>query len=175
MSPFNPQSGSVWRLKAFQAAELVRDFTVAFQKRYGASVAGEGAGEWMVRMAEAARRNMARALRIRSGTGVTESRCIASARAELEELLTAYRQFMRSNRLPLWDKDDMLTKEIRALAYRPDRSVLLYRDYLETPDQAVNCALSLVHQANFLLDQQMRELRYHGHERTPRRSASRYY
>lgn len=101
---------------------------------------------------------MERALHMPSGSGGVEERYIATARAELEELLAGFREFMRRERLPLWDKEDPLTKEIRALAYHQQRTLALYRPYLETADMASNCALSLIHQANFLLDQQVRSL-----------------
>lgn len=153
-----PQFGGLWRLKAFQAAELVRDYVVAFRGRHAASGAYPGMGEWMERMVSGAHRNMAHALRTPSGPDGIEERYISTARVELEELLSGFREFMRREKLPLWAKEDPLTKEIRALAYHAHRTLGLYRPYLETADMAANCALSLIHQANFLLDQQVRSL-----------------
>ncbi len=158
MPNFSPQFGGLWRLKAFQAVELVRDFTVAFRGRHAASGAYPGMGEWMERMVSGTHRNMAHALRTPSGPDGIEERYISTARVELEELLSGFREFMRREKLPLWAKDDPLTKEIRLLAYASDRSVELYRPYLDTPEKAANCAISLIHQANFLLDQQVRSL-----------------
>lgn len=175
MSTFSPQFGGLLRLKAFQAVELVRDFTVAFRGRYGASVAHPGMADWMERMAEGACKNMARALRTPSGPDGIEERYISTARAELEELLAGFREFMRRDRLPLWAKDDELTKEIRALAYAPDRSVALYTPYLDTTEKAANCALSLIHQANFMLDQQIRSLQRRAYNRYSQRPGQRFY
>ena len=158
MPNFSPQFGGLWRLKAFQAVELVRDFTVAFRGRHAASGAYPGMGEWMERMVSGAHRNMAHALRTPSGPDGIEERYISTARVELEELLSGFREFMRREKLPLWAKDAPFTKEIRLLAYASDRSVELYRPYLDTPEKAANCAISLIHQANFLLDQQVRSL-----------------
>lgn len=177
MSYFSPQFGGLWRLKAFQAVELVRDFTVAFREQHSASTAHPGMADWMQRMAEGACKNMARALRTPSGPDNIEERYISTARAELEELLAGFREFMRRERLPLWAKEDQFTREIRSLVYAPDRTVALYMPYLDTNERAANCALSLIHQANFnfMLDQQLRSLQRRSYNRATYRSRPRYY
>ncbi len=170
-----PQFGGLWRLKAFQAAELVRDYVVAFRARYGNSSDYPGMGEWMERMAEGARTNMDRALHMPPGSDGVEERYISTARAELEELLSGFREFMRREHLPQWHKEDPLTKEIRSLAYHQLRTIGLYRPYLETADMAANCALSLIHQANFMLDQQLRSLQRRPAARWTARRSARVY
>ena len=49
---------------------------------------------------------------------------------------------------------------MRALAYAPDRSYETYRPHVErgTPETAANTLICLIHQANYLLDQQLRQL-----------------
>lgn len=163
MPDFSPQFGGLWRLKAFQAVELVHDFTVAFRARHAAPGAYSGMGEWMERMVIDARRNMAHALRTPSGPDGIEERSISTARMELEDLLSGFREFMRREKLPLWAKDDPLTREIRLLAYASNRSIALYEPYLDTAEKAANCAISLIHQANFMLDQQVRSLQRRAH------------
>jgi four helix bundle suffix protein len=62
--------------------------------------------------------------------------------------------------LPLWGKDHAKAKEIRALAYKSNRSYSTYRTYFESAEAetAANAAICLIHQANYLLDQQLRSL-----------------
>ncbi|MFZ2148812.1 MAG: four helix bundle suffix domain-containing protein, partial [Sedimentisphaerales bacterium] len=62
--------------------------------------------------------------------------------------------------LPLWGKDHAKAKEIRALAYRSNRSYATYKTYFEEqePEIAANAAICLIHQTNYLLDQQLRTL-----------------
>ena len=61
-------------------------------------------------------------------------------------------------RLPPWPKDHRQTEAIRRIAYRSHKSYEPYRSYVEQapPEIAANAILCLVHQANFLLDRQLR-------------------
>jgi len=49
---------------------------------------------------------------------------------------------------------------IRRLAYQQNRSYMTYRTYIEqsTPEVAANTTICLIHQTNYLLDQQLRQL-----------------
>ena len=49
---------------------------------------------------------------------------------------------------------------MRRLAYVPDRSYRTYSTYIEKapPEVAANTVICLIHQANYLLDQQLRQL-----------------
>ncbi|OPY75623.1 MAG: hypothetical protein A4E64_01864 [Syntrophorhabdus sp. PtaU1.Bin058] len=89
-----------------------------------------------------------------------ELKLVGVARASLEELLLDFQDFLRQNQLPLWSRDHAKAKEVRALAYRSDRSYSTYKTYFEgsSPETAANTAICLIHQANYLLDQQLRAL-----------------
>ncbi len=95
-----------------------------------------------------------------SGTSrKTELKLVSVARASLEELLLDYQDFLRQNGLPLWEKDHPQAVEVRKLAYRTNRSYTTYKSYVEgSAETAANTLLCLVHQANYLLDQQLRQL-----------------
>jgi len=49
---------------------------------------------------------------------------------------------------------------VRRLAYETNRSYSTYRPYIETspPEVAANTIVCLIHQTNYLLDQQLRQL-----------------
>ena len=85
---------------------------------------------------------------------------VGVARASLEELLLDYQDFLRQRKLPLWEKDHSHAKKIRRLAYANNRSYMTYKTYIEgaPPEVAANTLICLIHQTNFLLDQQLRQL-----------------
>lgn len=68
--------------------------------------------------------------------------------------------YLSQHDMPLWGKDDPQAKEVRAIAKQKDKSYKTYKTYFEnTPSEvAANAAVCLIHQANFLLDQQLRAL-----------------
>ena len=82
------------------------------------------------------------------------------ARASLEELLLDYEDFLRQRGLEAWGKDDPRAQRVRKLAYEKDRSYGTYKTYVEAspPEVAANALVCLIHQANYLLDQQLRQL-----------------
>lgn len=49
---------------------------------------------------------------------------------------------------------------VRRLAYEKNRSYMTYRSYIENaaPEIAANTIICLIHQTNYLLDQQLRQL-----------------
>jgi four helix bundle suffix protein/CRISPR-associated endonuclease Cas3-HD len=95
-----------------------------------------------------------------SGTSKkTELKLIGVARASLEELLLDFQDFLRQKGLALWGKEHSKAKEVRGLCYRKDRSYKTYKPYIEgTPEIAANTIICVIHQTNYLLDQQLRTL-----------------
>jgi len=82
------------------------------------------------------------------------------ARASLEELLLDYEDFLRQRGLELWSKTHPTAQVVRRLAYEKNRSYRTYRPYIEKslPVVAANTIICLIHQTNYLLDQQLRQL-----------------
>jgi len=96
-----------------------------------------------------------------SGTSKkTELKLVGVARASLEELLLDFQDFLRQHNLRLWRKDHPKAKEVRGLCYRKNRSYLTYRPYIDasSPETAANTLVCVIHQTNYLLDQQLRAL-----------------
>ena len=92
--------------------------------------------------------------RATAASSQTELRLVTVARASLEELLLDYEDFLRQRSLHLWSKDDREAKEVRTVA-KSDHAD--YSTWLKHQDPAVvaNAIICLIHQANYLLDQQM--------------------
>lgn len=83
-----------------------------------------------------------------------ELKLVGVARASLEELLLDYQDFLRQRGVPRWGKDDPQARAVRRLAYSENRSYIEER----SAEIAANILICLVHQASYLLDQQLRQL-----------------
>ena len=85
---------------------------------------------------------------------------VGVARASLEELLLDYEDFLRQHQLAMWEKDHPMVRVIRALAYEKNKSYATYKSYIEvsSAEVAANTIICLIHQTNYLLDQQLRQL-----------------
>ena len=81
-------------------------------------------------------------------------------RASLEELLDDYKDYLRARDLPMWDKESKETQYVRRLGRKTPQSYELYREFVDTrpPEVIANIAICLIHQANYLIDQQLRRL-----------------
>lgn len=112
----------------------------------------------MVQAARSGRQNIAEGCQASGTSKKTEIKLVNVARASLEELLIDYEDFLRQRGFKLWEKDSPEAKTIRDLAYKSDRSYSTYKSYLENPETGANMLVCLIHQANYLLDQQLRAL-----------------
>ena len=139
-------------------AEIVYDATVYFCNKYINKFSRTH--DQMVQAARSGKQNIAEGSMASGTSKETEIKLIGVARASLEELLIDYKDFLRTNKLTLWDKNDPQALEIRALGKLKDRSYKTYRSYIEdsNPEVSANTIICLIHQTNYLLDQQIRKL-----------------
>ncbi len=153
-----PPHGGYRDLKSYQMAEIVYDGTVAFCARFIDK--RSRTNDQMVQAARSGKQNIAEGSMASGTSKKTELKLVGVARASLEELLLDFQDFLRQHGLPLWGKGDREAQEIRKLCYRSNRSYSTYRTYFEdgSPETAANALICLVHQANYLLDQQLRAL-----------------
>ncbi|MDF1497182.1 MAG: four helix bundle suffix domain-containing protein [Patescibacteria group bacterium] len=147
--------GGYRKLKSFQSATIVYDLTVAFCERY--------VPEWrmkdqMVQAARSGRQNIAEGCQASATSKKTEIKLINVARASQEELLLDYEDFLRQKGFTQWNKENPESKKVRQMAYAENRSRETYLYYLEDPQDAANVLICLIHQTNYLLDQQLRRL-----------------
>ena len=153
-----PPHGGYRELQSYQMAEIVFDATAVFCDRF--IDRRSRTHDQMVQAARSGKQNIAEGSMASGTSKKTELKLIGVARASLEELLLDFQDYLRQQRLPLWGKDDAKAKEIRALAYKSNRSYKTYKAYLEDspPEIAANTMICLIHQTNYLLDQQLRAL-----------------
>jgi restriction system protein len=114
----------------------------------------------MVQAARSGRQNIAEGSQASGTSRKFELKLVAVARASLEELLLDYEDFLRQRGLALWGKNHPTAQVVRRLAFEKNRSYLTYRSYIEEspPEVAANTLVCLIHQTNYLLDRQLRQL-----------------
>jgi len=153
-----PAHGGYRQLKSFQHAELVYDATVRFCDRFIDK--RSRTHDQMVQAARSGRQNIAEGSQASGTSKKFELKLVGVARASLEELLLDYEDFLRQRGLELWGKSHPAAQAVRRLAYAEHRSYLTYRSYIEDspPEVAANTVVCLIHQANYLLDRQLRQL-----------------
>ena len=156
-----PKHGGYRNLKSYQTTEIIYDLTVKFCDKYLSYPSNKSYTRTIDQMVQAARsgkQNIAEGSQASGTSKKTELKLVNVARASQEELLLDYEDYLRQHSLPLWVKNHPETQKIRALAYSPNRSCMIYLSYLSTAENAANCLICLIHQANYLLDQQLRQL-----------------
>jgi four helix bundle suffix protein len=114
----------------------------------------------MVQAARSGKQNILEGSQASGTSKEMEIKLMNVARASLEELLEDYHDFLRNRRAPKWSKDSKEALFVRRLGSKPDSSYESYRTFVETrpPEVLANIALCLIHQANYLLDQLVRQL-----------------
>jgi four helix bundle suffix protein len=155
MTDLIAKHGGYQNLKSFQTSEIIFDLTMDFCRRYIQSLKLRDQIEGAAR---GGKQNIAEGSATSGTSKQSEIRLMEVARASLEELLNDYKDFLRTNHLAIWEKDNPRAAEIRKLAYAPDRSYKTYLSYMTYPESAANCLICLIHQANFLLDKQLKAL-----------------
>ena len=160
-------SGGHRKLRSFQVTTIIYDATVSFCARFVDK--RSRTVDQMVQAARSGRQNIAEGSRASATSTQTELRLVNVARASLDELLLDYEDFLRQRGLRQWGKDDRKAQAVREVGRRrrSDRAdqsdqsdAASYAVWLSHADPAVvaNALICLIHQANYLLDQQIAAL-----------------
>jgi four helix bundle suffix protein len=155
---FIPPHGGYEELLSFQKARIVYDATVCFCERFLNK--RDRTVDQMVQAARSGKQNILEGSQASGTSKEAEIKLMNVARASLEELLEDYRDFLRVRKEPLWEKNSREAQFVRRLGARKNRSYETYRTYIETRSAPVvaNILICLIHQTNYLLDQQLRQL-----------------
>lgn len=145
--------GGYRQLKSYQTTEIICDYTVEFCWKFIPK--NSRTIDQMVQAARSGKQNIAEGSQASGSSKKTELTLVSVARASLEELLLDYQDFLRQHHLPLWEKDSKLAKAVRHLSYTTNKSYETYSSYITQAETAANCAICLIHQANYLLDKQL--------------------
>jgi four helix bundle suffix protein len=167
--------GGYRKLRSFAVALAAYDGTIIFCKRF--IDIRSRTNDQMVQAARSGVQNIAEGS-LASGTSKkTEIKLTNVARASLGELIRDYEDYLRQNRLPIWEKDSPKVRAMRErlagkikktsdLSDLSDRSEFFDEPLmsalcaLETanPEVSANILLCIAHQASFLLGRQIERL-----------------
>ncbi|MGA2787385.1 MAG: four helix bundle suffix domain-containing protein [Verrucomicrobiota bacterium] len=156
--PIIPPRGDYQTLHSFQKAEIVYDITFRFAHRHLAK--GDRTVDQMIQAARSGKKNLLEGSKAALTSKETEIKLTNVGRASLEELLDDYKDYLRARDLKMWDKDSKAAQYVRGLGRKMPQTYELYREFMETrpPETIANIAICLIHQANYLIDQQLRRL-----------------
>jgi four helix bundle suffix protein len=187
---FIPAHGGYMDLLSFQKAEIVYDATVRFcadlLDRRDRTV------DQMVQAARSGKQNIVEASMASGTSKETEIKLTNVARASLEELLTDYRDYLRTRGLREWEKNSreaLYVRQLSAGKIAPPEgkqrmpgtpavpssaappsplshsshaavTFAAFRPFFDSrpPEVLANIVICLIHQTNYLLDQQLKRL-----------------
>jgi four helix bundle suffix protein len=155
---FIPPHGDYQQLLSYRKAEVIFDITFRFCQRF-LSI-GDRTIDQMVQAARSGKQNIVEGSKASGTSKESEIKLTNVARSSQEELLRDYHDFLRVRDFVLWKKDSKEALFVRKLGREPDETYETYREFCETRSGEVvaNIAICLIHQANYLLDQQIRRL-----------------
>lgn len=155
---FIPPHGGYEKLYSYPKTQIIYVATVRFCERFIDKKSRTT--DQMVQAARSGNKNIAEGSQISGTSKEAELKLTNVARASLEELLGDYQDYLRQHGYPLWDKNSKEALYVRKLGKKERVSFQDFREFIETrPSEIVaNIIICLIHQANFLLDQQLRRL-----------------
>ena len=155
---FIPPHGNDRALLSYQKAEVVYDITFRFCHKY--LKLGDRTIDQMIQGARSGKQNISEGAEAAAYSKETELKLTGVARASLKELLRDYEDYLRVREHRLWDKDTKEARYVRRLGGRPNVTYETFREFVETrpPEIVANIAICMIHQAKYLLDQQIRRM-----------------
>lgn len=156
---FIPPHGHYQELLSYKKSAIVYSATVKFCERF--INIKDRTYDQMIQAARSGKQNIIEGSKASGTSKETEIKLTNVARASLEELLEDYKDYIKNRKEVIWDKDSKEALYVRKLAYTKDESYEnTYEQFIETRSGVVcaNIILCLIHQCNYLLDQQIRRL-----------------
>lgn len=155
---FIPPHGGYRNLITYQKAEVIYDGTIYFIDRFLSKY--DRTHDQMKQAARSGKQNIAEASMASATSKETELKLTNVARASLEELLIDYEDFLRTRRLPRWDKNHKLAVRFRELNRTPNATYQTYIKAIENPEPEIcaNAMICLISIVSYLLNQQMKAL-----------------
>jgi hypothetical protein len=140
---FIPPHGGYKGLLSFQKAEIVYDATVRFCADLLAK--RDRTVDQVVQAARSGKQNIVGASMASGTSKETEIKLTNVARASLEELLTDYRDFLRTRGFAEWPKDHPYVKRLQELNRTEGANYETFRKAVENPDNEERGIYTLRH------------------------------
>ncbi len=153
-----PPRGDYQTLLSYQKTDVIYQITYRFCERFLKK--SDRTVDQMVQAARSGKQNIVEGSKAATTSKEMEIKLTNVARASLEELLEDYRDYLRVRDLRIWDKQSSEATYARKLGMTSPLSFELFREFTETRSSEVvaNIVICLIHQANYLLDQQLKAL-----------------
>ncbi len=155
---FIPKHGGYQNLITYQKSEIIYDGTIYFTRRFFHKY--DRTIDQMVQAARSGKQNIAEASMASGTSKETEIKLTNVARASLEELKIDYQDFLRTNKLPVWDKEHKLVARLRELNKIPNANYETFKKAIEneSPEICANAMIGLIKVVSYLLDHQIKSL-----------------
>jgi four helix bundle protein len=137
---FIPPHGGYQKLLSYRKAEIVYDATVYFCGRFLDK--RDRTYDQMIQAARSGKQNIVEGSMASATSKETEIKLTNVARASLEELLTDYRDFLRTHGIAEWTKEHRYAQRLRQLNRQPDAAYETFRKGIENPDPAISTSSS---------------------------------
>lgn len=155
---FIPKHGGYENLITYQKSEIIYDGTIYFTKRFFHKY--DRTIDQMVQAARSGKQNIVEASMASGTSKETEIKLTNVARASLEELKIDYQDFLRTNKLLIWDKEHKLTTRFREINRTPNATYETFKRAIEheQPEICANSMICLINIVSYLLAQQIKSL-----------------
>jgi four helix bundle suffix protein len=155
---FIPLHGGYKNLITYQKSEVIYDGTIYFTKRFFHKY--DRTIDQMVQAARSGKQNIVEASMASGTSKEMEIKLTNVARASLEELKIDYQDFLRTNKLPIWDKDHKLVARLRELNKIPNANYETFKKGIEneSPEICANVMIGLITVVSYLLSKQIKAL-----------------
>lgn len=155
---FIPKHGGYEKLIAYQKAEIIYDGTYYFCKKYFKPY--DRTIDQMIQAARSGKQNIIEGSMASGTSKEMEIKLTNVARASLEELLADYKDFLRIQKLPFWDKSHEYYPHLTKLLTKQNATYQTYRKGIESPDPEVsaNVMIGLINITSYLLARQIKTL-----------------
>ena len=155
---FIPKHGGYANLKAYQKAEIIYDGTYYFCHKYFHKY--DRTIDQMIQAARSGKQNIVEGSMISGTSKEAEIKLTNVARASLEELITDYKDFLRTRKLKFWGKTHPYYPHLTNLHKTENANYETYRKGIESPEPEVsaNVLISLINTTSYLLAKQIQTL-----------------
>jgi len=155
---FIPLHGGYKNLISYQKSEIIYDGTIYFTRRFFQKY--DRTIDQMVQAARSGKQNIVEASMASGTSKEMEIKLTNVARASLEELKIDYQDFLRTNKLPIWDREHRLTARFREINKTPNATYETYQKAIEheQPEICANSMICLISIVSYLLAQQIKSL-----------------
>lgn len=155
---FIPLHGGYKNLITYQKSEIIYDGTFYFTKRFFHKY--DRTIDQMVQAARSGKQNIVEGSMASGTSKEMEIKLTNVARASLEELKIDYQDFLRTNKLPIWDKEHKLVVRLRELNKIPNANYETFKKAIEndSPEICANVMIGLIKVVSYLLSKQIKTL-----------------